>query len=324
MTQCPRRSFLNVWIPMPGRTKESSSPVSISPSQLRSARLSRNASRSSFHLCNGSGSGRGRARIARAGLRSGVTSSIALRKRSASAIVWGTFEGRFCMWSRLACPFGSCTAGCDSNQAAAFHVLLGIQSRHASAARAGDCLPINVILHVSCGKHARNAGRGRIPFQPTVCNDVAVLHFQLLGKNFGVGPMSDGNEDSLQLLLGNGVVLYVLYFHGRHAAIVAYDLLEHVIPQDVRLAGNHLFLELVHENSFGPELVAAMHDGHVLGDVREIKRFLDGRIPAADYRDVLLFVEKTVTRGATGYAASHEFLFGRQPQVHCRGAGRDD
>ncbi len=75
---------------------------------------------------------------------------------------------------------------------------------------------------------------------------------------------------------------------------------------------------------FGAELVAAMDQRDLLRDVRQVQRFLDGGVAAADDGDVLALVEKTVAGGAARHAAAHEGLLGRQPEVHRAGAGRDD
>ncbi len=97
-----------------------------------------------------------------------------------------------------------------------------------------------------------------------------------------------------------------------------------MVPQDVRLSGRDLVLELVDEYGLGTELVAAMHHRDVPGDVGKIERFLDRGIATADHRHVLPLVKKPVAGGAAGDAAPHEFLLGGQAQVHCGRTGGDD
>jgi hypothetical protein len=62
----------------------------------------------------------------------------------------------------------------------------------------------------------------------------------------------------------------------------------------------------------------------VTRDIREIERFLDGGVTAADDGDVLAFVEKAVARRAARNAFAHELLLGIEPQIHRRSAGRND
>ncbi|MNC90025.1 hypothetical protein D3C83_60600 [compost metagenome] len=67
-----------------------------------------------------------------------------------------------------------------------------------------------------------------------------------------------------------------------------------------------------------------MHYRDVPGDIGKVERFLDSRIAAADHGDFLAFVEKTVTGGAAGDAAPHEFFLGGQAEIHRGRAGGDD
>ena len=97
-----------------------------------------------------------------------------------------------------------------------------------------------------------------------------------------------------------------------------------MIPFDADVAVVGLFDELIGENLFGFELVAAMHYGDVGGDVGQVQGFFHRRIAAADHRHRLALVEKTIAGGASGDAAALEGFFRLQPQVHGRGAGGDD
>ncbi len=67
-----------------------------------------------------------------------------------------------------------------------------------------------------------------------------------------------------------------------------------------------------------------MHDCDVPCNVREVERFLDCGVAAADHGHVLVAVEEPVAGGAGGHAAAHEFFLGRQAEVSRRGAGGDD
>jgi hypothetical protein len=67
-----------------------------------------------------------------------------------------------------------------------------------------------------------------------------------------------------------------------------------------------------------------MHQGHLLRDVGEVERLLDGSVAAADDGDVLALVEEAVAGGAGGDAAAGEGLLGGQAEILRGGAGGDD
>ncbi len=82
--------------------------------------------------------------------------------------------------------------------------------------------------------------------------------------------------------------------------------------------------QLVDQNRLGAELVAAVDQADLARDVRQIQRFFDRGVAAADDDDVLSLVEKAVAGRAGGNAFAHESLLGRQPEIARRCAGRDD
>ncbi|MNL18557.1 hypothetical protein D3C87_1397070 [compost metagenome] len=82
--------------------------------------------------------------------------------------------------------------------------------------------------------------------------------------------------------------------------------------------------QAVYQDRFGLELVAAVNQGDLAGDMRQVQRLFHGRVAAANHRDFLVLVEETVAGGAGGHAAAHERLLRRQAQVLCRGARGDD
>lgn len=67
-----------------------------------------------------------------------------------------------------------------------------------------------------------------------------------------------------------------------------------------------------------------MHHGDRLGDIRQVERFLDRGIAAADHDHVLVAIEEAVAGGAGGDAKALELLFGFDAEPFCLGAGRDD
>jgi hypothetical protein len=61
--------------------------------------------------------------------------------------------------------------------------------------------------------------------------------------------------------------------------------------------------QLVLQDFLAAQLVAPMHQRDVAGDVRQVERFLDGGIAAADDRHRLVAVEEAVAGGASGNPA---------------------
>ena len=57
------------------------------------------------------------------------------------------------------------------------------------------------------------------------------------------------------------------------------------------------------------ELIATVHNGDVLGDVRQVQRFFDRGIAATDDANILIFIEKAVAGRAAGHTLTHELLF---------------
>ena len=90
------------------------------------------------------------------------------------------------------------------------------------------------------------------------------------------------------------------------------------------LAGSHFFVQLVHQNGLSLELVAAVHQRDLAGDVGEVQRLLHGGVAAADHADFLVAVKETVAGGAGRHALAHEGFFRGQAQVFGRGARGDD
>jgi len=76
-------------------------------------------------------------------------------------------------------------------------IALRIECGHASRASAGDCLTIDMILHVAGGKYTRNIGRSGIALQTAARFDITIIHLKLSSKKIGVGLMPDRNEDTL-------------------------------------------------------------------------------------------------------------------------------
>jgi hypothetical protein len=97
-----------------------------------------------------------------------------------------------------------------------------------------------------------------------------------------------------------------------------------VVPDEADLAFGCAVEQLRLKDLFRAQRVASMHERHVRGDVRQIKRLFDGRVAAADDRDFLILEEEAVARRACGHAAAAKGLLRRQPEILRRGPGRND
>ena len=140
---------------------------------------------------------------------------------------------------------------------------------------------------------------------------------------FGVWPIAMNTPCTGRSCVAS--VFVDLHAHAGHAGSVAQHFVERVVPQHAHVAAAFgLRHQAVDEDRLGAKLVAAMHDGDLLRDVRQVQRLLDGRVAAADDDDVLALVEEAVAGRAGGHALAHERFFRRQSEVARRRAGGDD
>src|SRR5262249_44587818 len=139
------------------------------------------------------------------------------------------------------------------------------------------------------------AGRGRIALATARNLDVAVAHLELALEQLRIGRVSDGDEYAMHCQVLRRAVVDVLHPHAGHARLVAFDLVKHVIPQHPAVtAFARLGEKTIDQDRLGAELVSTMYDGDAARDVRQVESFLDCSVAAADYDDVLSFVEETV------------------------------
>ena len=104
---------------------------------------------------------------------------------------------------------------------ALFQEALGVQSRHAARAGAGNGLAVNVVLHVSGSKNARHAGHRGKALQAAAGDDVAVFHVNLAGKNIGIRLVTDGNKAALERNVAGCAIGRAFETHARHTRGVA-------------------------------------------------------------------------------------------------------
>ncbi|MNS87600.1 hypothetical protein D3C72_1215480 [compost metagenome] len=181
-----------------------------------------------------------------------------------------------------------------------------------------------MVLHVAGGEYARRAGGGGHAFQARLGLDVAVVHVQLAFEDARVRLVADGDEDAMHGERFDLAVDGRLDVQTRHAAFVARHFVQSVVIFQHNLAFGNLGVQAVDQNRFRAELVAAMDQRDFIGDVRQVQRFFDGCVAAADNGHFLVAVEEAVAGGAGGNALAGEGFLGRQAEVLGGGAGGDD
>ena len=73
-----------------------------------------------------------------------------------------------------------------------------IKRGHAPSPSAGARLTVNMVHDVATGKYARNAGFGRLPFEPTAHFYIAAGHIEMPLENAGIGLVADCDENAVQ------------------------------------------------------------------------------------------------------------------------------
>ncbi|OMP12962.1 hypothetical protein COLO4_02517 [Corchorus olitorius] len=185
----------------------------------------------------------------------------------------------------------------------------------------------DVVLHVAGGEHARDVGGRGHAVQAALRADVArVVHVELAAEDVGVRLVADGDEHASHLDLFDlaFVLVRALQAGARHAGVVAQDLVEDHVGLDLDLALLLLLMQAVDQDRLGAELVAAVDERDLAGDVGQVQRFFHGGVAATHHGHFLALVEEAVARCAGGHAAASKGFFRRQPQILGRSAGGDD
>ena len=102
----------------------------------------------------------------------------------------------------------------------------------------------------------------------------------------------------------------------------AADFVDRAVPDHLDLG---MLEQPLLQDALGAEVIAAMHDGHLRGEVGEEQRFLDRGVAAADHDDFLAAIEKSVAGRAGRHAKALEFLFRRHAEpARLRAGGEND
>jgi hypothetical protein len=160
--------------------------------------------------------------------------------------------------------------------------------------------------------------------QPALHLQVAAAHVQLPVEQAGVGRVADGDEEA-----GDGQrlaerAIAVTQPHTVHAGRIAQHLVHGMVPDDAHLALRDARKQPVLQDLLAAQLVAAVDQRDVRGDVRQVQRFLHRGVAAADHGHVLVAEEEAVAGGAGRHALALEGVFGGQAEIFRRGAGGDD
>src|SRR5205085_2014951 len=153
--------------------------------------------------------------------------------------------------------------------------------------------------------------------------DVAdVVHRELAAEEFGIGLVADGVEDALGGVEALELGPLVVQLHAGDATLAgAHDLGHHGVPDpgDLRVGEGAVLHDLR-----GPQVAAAVDEGDLAGELRQVGRLLHGRVAAADDDDLLVTEEEAVAGGAGGDAVAHQLLLAGDAAELGGGAGRDD
>jgi hypothetical protein len=103
--------------------------------------------------------------------------------------------------------------------------------------------------------------------------------------------------------------------------LLAQHLVDDMVPDHSHLG---ILEQAILQDLLGAEAVAAMDQSHLRRVVRQVERFLDRSVAAADHDDVLAAEEEAVTGRAGRHAAAAERLLAGDAQPARRRAGGDD
>ena len=197
----------------------------------------------------------------------------------------------------------------------------GFKGRHAAKAGGRDRLPVGFVGDVAGGEHAGHRGRGRIRRHLDIAG---WFQLDLAENELGRRRMADRDEDAVGRQFGQRAGLDVLQPDMGDLARIfgAADFVDRAVPDHLDLG---VLEQAILQDALGAEMVAAMHDRHLRGEVGQEQRFLDRGIAAADHHDFLAAIEKSVAGGAGRYAETLELFFRRHAEpARLRAGGEDD
>ena len=146
------------------------------------------------------------------------------------------------------------------------------------------------------------------------------VHLEPVAEDIRVRPVADRHE---QALGGHRAFLVRLGVPEAQSldVRVAQDLLDGRVEVDLDLG---VLVGPVDHDLAAPELVAPVEQVDLRGEAGQVGGLLEGRIAAADDRDLLVPEEEPVAGRARRHAAAAEAFLTGQAEPHRRCAGRDD
>ena len=133
--------------------------------------------------------------------------------------------------------------------------------------------------------------------------------------------MANGDENAENIDMLHCIGLQILDAQAGNAGVVAQNFIKRTVVENGDLAGLLFLEQFVLHDFLGAELLAAMNQGDVAGDIGQIKRFFNRRIAATNDGNRFAAVKETIASGTGGNALAGKFLFRGQAEILSRGAG---
>ena len=124
-----------------------------------------------------------------------------------------------------------------------------------------------MVADITGCKYPLDTGRGCITFITTLDLDIAVRHFQLAFEDSGIGLVTDGNKNTLQLDILCGVIFNVPDAHPRHATVITQHLIQHTVPGNRNHAFRFFFEQPVPQDFLTTQFITTMHHRHMRRDI---------------------------------------------------------
>src|SRR6478736_1127843 len=185
----------------------------------------------------------------------------------------------------------------------------------AAVAGRGHGLAVAVVVDVTRDEDPLDLRAGLV-----ADDQVALLvHLEPVPEHLGVRAVADRDEQALHrdvlLLVGHGVT---------KAQSLDLRPSEDLVDRQVRVDLDlRVRLGPLDHDLRRPERVPAMEEVDLRGEAGQVRRLLEGRVAAADDRDLLVSEEEAIARGAGRHAAAAEASLAFEPEPQ-RGRARGD
>ena len=177
-----------------------------------------------------------------------------------------------------------------------------------------------MVCQITCRKDAGNSGLccafGDLYIPATV-------RFQLILDQLVRRCVANGDKDPFRRDFRDFAGFGVLHAHtfDPQRAVTAKDFVNLMEPERFDLG---VLEKPILQDFFRAQLIAAVHQCHLRGEIRQEERLFHGRVPATNDNNFLTTIEKTVACRTGADAETLEFFFRWQPQPFCTRAGAQD